>query len=169
MGRNSGRYKFIEANIILKTHNLEKAFFIANRIEENIRKQIKNVDRVLIYYEPTQKENLIYAVPLKDAKKQDISDHFGEAPFFGLVTVTIKNKKAIEQKIIENPFTQVKAGKGILVAEFLNKHSIDVIITRKTFDGKGPFYVFANSAVENLITEKKSLKNALESLGIFFQ
>ncbi|MBN1932834.1 MAG: cation transporter [Desulfobacterales bacterium] len=158
MDRNSGRYKFIEANIILKTHDLEKAYHIAHRIEENIRKQIKNVDRVLIYFEPTQKENLIYALPLKDVKKQLISDHFGEAPFFSLVTVKIKNRTAIEQKIIENPFTHVKSGKGILVAEFLNKHSIDFIITRKTFDGKGPFYVFANSAVENLITEEESQK-----------
>ena len=41
MGRNSGRYKFIEANIVLKTHDLDKANFIAHRIEANIKKQIK--------------------------------------------------------------------------------------------------------------------------------
>ncbi len=169
MGRNSGRYKFIEANIVLKAHDLEKAYFIANRIEENIRRQIRNVDRVLIHYEPTKKENLIYAVPLKDVKQQLISDHFGEAPYFGLITVKIKDKKAIEQKTIANPFTQVEHGKGILVAEFLNKNSIDVIITKKSFEGKGPFYVFANAAVDNLLTEKETVKKALESLGIFFE
>ncbi|MGD8256611.1 MAG: cation transporter dimerization domain-containing protein, partial [Desulfobacterales bacterium] len=33
IGRNSGRYKFIEASIVLKTHDLNKANFIAHRIE----------------------------------------------------------------------------------------------------------------------------------------
>jgi len=46
-GRSSGRYKFIESTIVLKTHDLDKAHFIATRIEENIKEQIKNVDRVL--------------------------------------------------------------------------------------------------------------------------
>jgi divalent metal cation (Fe/Co/Zn/Cd) transporter len=33
-GRNSGRFKFIESNIIIKTHNLDKAHIIADKIEE---------------------------------------------------------------------------------------------------------------------------------------
>jgi len=168
MGRNSGRYKFIEADIFLKTHDLDKAHFTAHRIEANIKRQIKNVDRVLIHYEPKKKENFIYAVPLTDANQHRISPHFGEAPYFGLITVRIKDKKAIDQKIVENPFTQVAHGKGILVAEFLNKHQIDVIITQESFEGKGPYYVFSNAAVENLLTEEETVDSALESIGIFF-
>jgi len=168
MGRNSGRYKFIEADIFLKTHDLDKAHFIAHRIETNIKRQIKNVDRVLIHYEPSKKENFIYALPLKDDNQHHISRHFGEAPYFALITVRIKDKKAIEQKIVKNPFTQVEHGKGILVAEFLNKHQIDVIITKESFEGKGPYYVFSNAAVDNLLTEEETVDKALESIGIFF-
>ena len=168
IGRNSGRYKFIEANIVLKTHDLDKANFIAHRIEANIKKQIKNVDRTLIHFEPTQKKILVYALPLKDANQNQISPHFGEAPYFTLVKVRIKDKKAIEHKVIENPFTQVKHGKGILVAEFLNKYFIDVIVTRESFDGKGPFYVFSNAAVEKLQTEAEKVDEALKDLGIQF-
>ena len=168
MGRNSGRYKFIEADIFLKTHDLNRAHFIADRIETNIKSQIKNVDRVLIHYEPTKKENFIYAVPLEYANQQRISRHFGEAPYFGLITVRIQDKKAIEQKVIANPFTQVDHGKGILAAEFLNKHLVDVVITKESFEGKGPYYVFSNAAVDNLITDQGTVEKALESLGIFF-
>jgi len=168
MGRNSGRYKFIEADIFLKTHDLDKAHFITNRIEANIKRQIKNVDRVLIHYEPSKKEIIIYAVPLKDANQHRISRHFGEAPYFGLITVRIKHKKVIDQKIVENPFTRVEHGKGILAAEFLNKHQIDVIITKESFEGKGPYYVFSNAAVDNLLTEEETVGKALESLGISF-
>ena len=168
MGRNSGRYKFIEADIFLKTHDLNRAHFITDRIETNIKSQIKNVDRVLIHYEPSKKENLIYAVPLEYANQQRISRHFGEAPYFGLITVRIKDKKAIEQKVIANPFTQVDHGKGILAAEFLNKHLVDVVITKESFKGKGPYYVFSNAAVDNLITDQGTMEKALESFGIFF-
>jgi predicted Fe-Mo cluster-binding NifX family protein len=168
MGRNSGRYKFIEADISLKTHDLDRAHFIANRIEANIKSQIKNVDRVLIHYEPSKKENFIYAVPLEYANQQRISRHFGEAPYFGLITVRIKDKKAIEQKVIANPFTQADHGKGILAAEFLNKHLVDVVITKESFEGKGPYYVFSNAGVDNLITDQGMVEKALENLGIFF-
>ena len=168
MGRNSGRYKFIEADISLKTHDLSKAHFVANRIETNIKSQIKHVDRVLIHYEPSKKENFIYAVPLEYANQQRISRHFGEAPYFGLITVRIKDKKAIEQKVIANPFTQADHGKGILAAEFLNKHLVDVVITKESFEGKGPYYVFSNAGVDNLITDQGTVEKALESLGTFF-
>jgi cation diffusion facilitator family transporter len=168
IGRNSGRYKFIEANIVLKTHDFDKANFIASRIEINIKEKITNVDRVLIHFEPTQKEILVYAIPLKDANQNQISPHFGEAPYFALIKVRLKENKAIEHKIIENPFTQVKQGKGILVAEFLNKYLIDVIVTKEPFDGKGPFYVFANAAVENILTAAESFDDALYEIGIHF-
>ncbi len=168
MGRNSGRYKFIEANIVLKTHDFDEANFIVHRIEANIKQKIKNVDRVLIHFEPTQKEILTYALPLKDANQNQISPHFGEAPYFSLVKVRVKDKRAIEHKVIENPFTHVKQGKGILVAEFLNKHFIDAIVTRESFDGKGPFYVFSNAAVENLQSDRETIEEALADTGIHF-
>jgi cation diffusion facilitator family transporter len=168
MGRNSGRYKFIEADIVLKTHDFDEANFIVHRIEANIKQKIKNVDRVLIHFEPTQKEILTYALPLKDANQNQISPHFGEAPYFSLVKVRVKDKRAIEHKVIENPFTHVKQGKGILVAEFLNKHFIDAIVTRESFDGKGPFYVFSNAAVENLQSDRETIEEALADTGIHF-
>ncbi len=168
IGRNSGRYKFIEAKIVLKTHDFDKANFIVHRIEANIKRQIKNVDRVLIHFEPTQKEILVYALPLKDANQNQIFPHFGEAPYFTLIKVRVKDKKAIEHRVIENPFTQVEHGKGILVAEFLNKHFIDVIVTKESFEGKGPFYVFSNAAVENLQSERKTIEEALADIGIHF-
>jgi cation diffusion facilitator family transporter len=168
MGRNSGRYKFIEANIVLKTHDLDKAWFIANRIEKNIRRQIKHVDRVLIYYEPTQKEYFIYAVPLEDSDHQHISRHFGEAPYFELITVRIKDKTVIEQKTIDNPFINVDHGKGILVAELLNRHSIDAVLSKESFECRGPYYVFSNAAVDILLTREKTVKLAMEHLGVSF-
>ena len=84
-GRNSGRFKFIESNIIIKTHNLDKAHIIADKIEENIKKEVRNIDQVLIHYEPVQKEETIYVIPLTE-EKNEICSHFGEAPWFMFIT-----------------------------------------------------------------------------------
>ncbi|NLM00399.1 MAG: cation diffusion facilitator family transporter, partial [Treponema sp.] len=84
-GRNSGRFKFIEANIVIKTHDLDKAHLIADKIENQIKKELSNIDHVLIHYEPMQKEEMIYVIPLTEEKNK-ISSHFGEAPWFMFVT-----------------------------------------------------------------------------------
>lgn len=167
-GRNSGQYKFLEAAITLKTHDLDKAHFISSRIEKNIKDRLKNIDQVLIHYEPSEKEHIIYGLPVKDGKELTISKHFGDAPYFALVTVRTKDNKAVELTTIKNPFTQVEHKKGILVAEYLIKNSIDIFITTGTFEGKGPFYVFSDAAVEILRTEKGNVKQALQELEVIF-
>ena len=43
IGRNSGRYKFIEADLVVKTHDLDKANVIAHQIESNIKRQISDI------------------------------------------------------------------------------------------------------------------------------
>ena len=165
-GRNSGRYKFIEANILLKAHELDKAAFIANRIAANISEKIKNVDRVLIHYEPIRKEALVYALPLQDAREERISEHFGEAPCFALITVDIRDRKPVAREVLINPFTQVKHGKGIRVAEFLIQHGVDAVITKESFSGKGPFYVFSNAAVDTFQTRADTPQAAMADLGL---
>ncbi len=166
MGRNSGRYKFIEANIVLKTHDLDKAHFIADRIEKSIKEKIKNVDNVHVHYEPVKKEHFIYAIPLNGAKGHSISLHFGSAPCFMFVTVKTGKKKLVKKEIVKNPFAHMKEGKGILVAEFLIKQHIDVLLVKETFEGKGPSYVFSDSAIEVLMIKEEKPKSALEKLGI---
>ena len=120
----------------------------------------------LIFYEPTRKETVVYALPVADTDHQHISSHFGEAPCFRLITVRLKDKTVINEGIIKNPFGTVDHGKGILVAELLIKHSIDAVLTRESFEGRGPFYVFSNAAVDMLLTREKTVALAMADLGI---
>ncbi len=165
-GRNSGRYNFIEAGIRQNAHDLDKAAFVANRIADRISGQIQNVDRVLIHYEPARKENLVYALPLADALGRRICDHFGDAPCFELITVGVADRKPVAREILANPFTHFEHGKGIRVAEFLIRHGIDAVITRESFAGKGPFYVFSNAAVDSHETRAETPQEALAELGL---
>ena len=104
-GRNSGRFKFIEADIVLKVHDLARAHAISRRIEGEIKKRVSNVDHILIHYEPQKRETRTCVIPLADDKRT-ISDHFGDAPYFYLVTLKESDGTISEEKFLHNPFLQ---------------------------------------------------------------
>ena len=164
-GRNSGRFKFIEASIVIKTHSLERAYFIINQIEQSTRQEIKNIDRVLIHYEPLQKEEMVYAFPLAE-DRASISPHFGEAPFFMLVTFPANANTTQKIELIENPFDETEKGKGILAAELLARNKTDVVFVQKSFNNKGPAYVFSSENIEVVVTEASTPQQALAGLGL---
>jgi cation diffusion facilitator family transporter len=53
-GRCSGRYKFVEAEMILDTEKLQDAHDISSAIEEEVYDCFPEVDKILIHYEPTK-------------------------------------------------------------------------------------------------------------------
>jgi cation diffusion facilitator family transporter len=163
LGRNAGRYRFIEAEIILRIADLEKAYAISSRIEGTIRAQVPHVDRVLIHYEPLARTHLRYAVPLADAEGT-ISQHFGEAPTFALVTVRASDGGLEKQEVVANPHTEVLKAKGIRVAEWLVGQKVDVVLTPESLKGKGPTYVLADAGVEMRATTAATLNEVLSEI-----
>jgi cation diffusion facilitator family transporter len=157
-GRNSGRFKFIEADLALKVRELEKAHFVANQIETRIRAQVPNVDHILIHYEPMKKESQIIALPITEDRLQ-LSEHFGEAPYFLLLTLKSEDGRVLNESWLTNPFQTVEKGKGIQVSEWLVSLGIDEVITAKSFAHKGPSYVFSDNEVQMHQTEERSIRD----------
>jgi len=56
-GRCSGRYKFIEAEIILDIEKLQDAHNVASSIEEEIYDCFPEIDKILIHYEPAKNQD----------------------------------------------------------------------------------------------------------------
>lgn len=156
-GRNSGPYKFIEADIVIKVKNLEKASAVSRTIEGEIRKQVSHVDHVLIHYEPHKKETRTLAIPLTD-DMQGLSEHFGDAPYFYIAAVRERDNALLSEAYHCNPFAGEEKAKGIKVSEWLLKMGIDSVYTPKGFKGKGPGYVFSDSGVDVIVTRDKSFK-----------
>ena len=117
-GRNSGSYRFMEAEIVMNVRDLGKAHAISQRIEQKLRERITNIDSVLIHYEPFKKDTTTCAIPLAD-QKETVHAHFGEAPFYGLYTLDNRSGNIVRSEIIDNPHKSEEKGKGILVAEAL--------------------------------------------------
>jgi predicted Fe-Mo cluster-binding NifX family protein len=163
-GRNAGRFRFLEAELALHVRNLEKAEAVTQRIEMQIRQAVPHIERVLIHAEPMERTHLRYAVPLADAEGA-ISDHFGEAPYFGLVRVRLADGTIEERRVIANPHKDVEKAKGIQVAEWLAAQKADVVLLRRSLQGRGPVYVFADAGVEMEETEATTLSEALKETG----
>lgn len=151
-GRNSGAFKFIEADIIIKTNDLEKASLVSRKVEKEIRLQVSKVDHILIHYEPQRKETTTHAVPLTE-NRQLLSEHFGDAPYFYIVTIKEKNGELISEGYHRNPFAGEEKGKGIKVSEWLLEKGVDSVYSPKGFKGKGPGYVFSDAGVDVIVTK----------------
>ena len=159
-GRNAGRYRFVEAEIALRTDDLSKAEAVTQRIEAQIRQTVPHVDRVLIHAEPVQRSHLRYAVPLDDPGGT-LSKHLGDAPHWGFFTLRLSDGAVTEQNIAANPFLGEEKAKGIRVAEWLVAQKTDVVLLKENVQGKGPVYVFADAGVELELTPADTLAEAI--------
>ncbi len=160
-GRNSGRYIFVEATVEMAESDLAKAHRESERIEERIRQEVPNVERILIHYEPREKMHLRYIVPLQD-REGSLSDHFGEAPYFALLDVDVENSRLERQDIVSNPYTDMEKRKGILVAEMLLSHHPDVVLVRHSLSGRAFLYAFEAAGVEVRVTDAGSLPRVVD-------
>jgi predicted Fe-Mo cluster-binding NifX family protein len=163
-GRNAGRYRFLEAEVTLRVHDLDKAHAITERVEQAVRAQVPHVERVLIHAEPLARTHLRYAIPLDDLGGA-ISQHFGEAPYFALVTLRTADGVVQRQEMLANPHTDVPKAKGIRVAEWLMERKVDVVLLKESLQGKGPEYAFGDAGVETLVTPATTLAEAVAALS----
>ena len=160
-GRNAGRYRFLETEVVLRTGDLKKAHVISQNIEADIRKQMPLVERVVIHYEPQVREHLCIAVPLTDSM-EEVSAHFGEAPYFGVVLLRLADGNIERQEVVTNPHTKVPKAKGIRVAEWLLEHKVDTVVVKEDLHKKGPAYVFADAGVELQVFTANQLNEVID-------
>lgn len=164
VGRNSGRYRFLQADIEVRTTDLEKAHRLSEQLEEAIRREVSNVERVIIHYEPRVKTSFIYGVPLQDASGT-VSGHLGKAPYFALVELRVEDGALLRQEILANPHRELEKQKGLEVAKMLVGQGVDILLLQESLEGKGPAYVFAEAGVQTRLTQAETLEQILAELG----
>lgn len=166
LGRNAGRYRFIETALGLRVQALAKAHQISQEIETAIRAAIPHVERVLVHIEPAQKPLRRIAVPLAD-RAGTTSLHFGTAPYFALTDVqtnlgkTENLGKPARQLIIENPHADDPRGRGIKVAQWLLEQQVDVLVTADDVQDKGPGYALGDAGVSVIVNTARTLESAV--------
>jgi cation diffusion facilitator family transporter len=160
-GRNAGRFRFVEAEAVLRVQDLDKAEAATRRVETEIRRRVPHIERVLIHTEPMARTHLRYAAPLVDPGGT-LSEHFGEAPYFALIVVRLADGQVEAQQILTNPYQEEERAKGIRVAEWLVAQKVDIVLVKQSLQGKGPVYVFGDAGVELRQTDASTLDEAVE-------
>ena len=163
IGRNSGSFTFIEGNLVVKTKDFTHAHQIIEEITEEVRRQIPHIDRIVLHYEPGVKLTFLIAAMLSDGTRWLVSEHFGEAPYIGWVEIHLEENRILRREVSTNPYTDIEKGKGIKVAEHLASRGVDLVLTRESFHGKGPEYVFTSQDIKVLKISEESINTDLIS------
>jgi len=165
IGRNAGRYRFIQADITLNVNDLEAAHKISEAIEHRILTRIPNIEKITIHYEPKVRTHDILALPLSD-RSGHISPHFGEAPYFALLHRHIDKHTIDAKKVIKNPHCTVSTAKGIRVAEWLVDQKITHVGIKEDVSHKGPGYVLSSAGIKIIRISSKHLSGAVREIMI---
>jgi len=159
-GHNAGRFRFLEAEVTLRVRDLEQAEAAVQRLDAAIRAAVPHIERVLIHAAPQERTHARVAIPLA-TPEGTLSPHFGEAPYFMLVTVRLSDDVVTQQTLLVNPHQAEEKAKGIRVAEWLVTQKADMVMLREDLSGKGPLYVFGEAGIEMKRTEATTLVEVL--------
>ncbi len=164
--RSSGKFMFIELEIETNLKDLERAHQLSDRIEEQIKSEIKNVDRVLVHMEPEEKEYIRYAIPCTENKglSSKVSGHFGAAEYFCLFDLRTADNELTDMRFIKNPYLALERRKGLKAAELLVTNKIDKLITKESIAQKSAFYVLEDAYVEFEETDADAIEEIVEEL-----
>jgi predicted Fe-Mo cluster-binding NifX family protein len=166
-GRSSGRFKFVEMTLTTDERLLSRAHNLMSQLEEEILDQWPSIDRILIHYEPEEKDVRYIAVPVQGSDKDfpdhdpKIEDHFGDAPFFALIALSKQDGNVTVQDFIENPHKNLQKQKGVKAAELLGAYGVNEVKTRVPLEGKGAGYALEALEIEIAQTDAETLGQVL--------
>ena len=161
MGRNAGRYRFLEAEVDVRVRELERADLIGRSIERNLRDEIPHLERAVIHVKPARKETLRVALPIEGPNGPP-SQQFGTAPAFLLVDKRRTDGQIVSQTVVTNPFSGEPRGRGIKVAHWLIDQKVDALLTADDVRDKGPGHALGEAGVNVIITQATTVEGAIE-------
>ena len=161
IGRNAGRYLFLDTEIEVKVRELEQADLVARKLERTLREQIPHVERIIIDVRPVRSRSLRLAIPL-EKPNGPLGQHFGRAPVFLLEEKRRSDGTTVGQNTVVNPFSEEPKGRGIKVAHWLIAQDIDALITSDDVRDKGPGHALGEAGVDVIVTEATTAEEAVE-------
>ncbi|MBF0158884.1 MAG: cation diffusion facilitator family transporter [Magnetococcales bacterium] len=163
IGRNAGRYRFIEADLSLRTNDKNKSETACRRMEESIRREIPYVEKLIIHDTSEVQDHVVCALPVAE-NGIVLADCFCHAQHFLLCTISLPSGQSSLEVIHENPFLELEHGRGIQLGKWLVNQKVDIVLTQHSIEGKGMAFVLSNAGVEVYITLHEQVKSALEEL-----
>lgn len=170
-GRSSGRYKFVEAGLKVEARLLRDAHAVVSHLEEEILDRWPDIDRILIHYEPEQKERIKIAAPVNPIEGSQpgldsvLSEHFGDALSFAVLNKETRTGHVALEAFVANGFRDFDRRRGVRVAELLSDLAIDEVWTRATLDTKGAGYALEALGIDIHVSEATTLRELIGEIA----
>ncbi|MBU4284362.1 MAG: cation diffusion facilitator family transporter, partial [Nanoarchaeota archaeon] len=133
--RSSGPFIFGESHVKVRKYvNVSRAHEISDKIEEKIKKNVKQIESFTIHIEPFKSPKQKIVIPIKQNKGLDsaVIDHFGRADNF--IFIDIDNKKIKSFYVKKNPFKEKKVSAGLSAVNFVIKEKVNLLTTQEMGD-----------------------------------
>jgi len=163
--RAYGKYIFLEILIALnKDLSVMQVQTLKNIIITKIKEKFPQIFKVNILTQTQEKPIIKVGVPLIDNNglNSSISDHFGEALFFGLFEVEEgeQENELLNYNIRSNKFINEEKRKGILISDWLSLQKIDKIYLKNDLK-MGPKLLFEKALILMELTKLNKLNEII--------
>ncbi|MEO2153072.1 MAG: cation diffusion facilitator family transporter [Aquificota bacterium] len=140
-GRSSGSYKFLEAEIVLKTLDLEKAHKIVHQLEEEIKRKVPFIERIIIHFEPPEEKKETKFALLLD---ENLKPCKGLENCQKVVIYKVANSSLEKIEELNLPKEEgINRGACATLIENLAQKKVDCLVVGDIFFGKGALYILA--------------------------
>jgi cation diffusion facilitator family transporter len=130
--RKAGPFIFGETKVgVRKFIDVRRAYEIADKVEEAIKKEVSQIDSFSIHIEPFKSNyrHLVIPIITKKGLSSLVADKFGRAPSF--LFVNLEGRKIKGYYLLDNPFKDQKVRAGLAAAKLLVKQKSEVLITKE--------------------------------------
>ncbi len=147
--RKSGLVVFGEIEVEIEGEaNLNRVDILSGDIEKAVKKEVKNLEHLVINAKPGKMAVVTVAIPIMamEGLHSKPTGHFGRAPYY--IFAEVENNKIKGWEIGENVSASLERKKGLKTAEFLKNKNTNVLIVHDI--GGGPFHALRDGFVKIL-------------------
>jgi cation diffusion facilitator family transporter len=145
--RRSGPFRMVDCTIESSPNlPLYRAHELADKIEDSITGNYKDIETVFIHVEPSREKVLSVLIPVVEINGLDsrIHGHFGRASYFIIVRLTGNDIEIID--FYYNEFLDEKLHIGVKIIKALISSGLDVLFTRGI--GELSFYMLKENFID---------------------
>lgn len=161
--RKSGPFIFGESTVMVRKFvDVDRAHEVADNLENKLKEEIDRLDDFTTHIEPYKTSRSRIAIPIDEKKGLDsnISDHFGRAPYYAVVSVD-KERDSVESfEVIENEYKDREVRAGLNASHLLIDEKIDYLFTREI--GEISFHTMRDHLVDIYHVKGEKVKKALD-------
>ncbi|KPJ70655.1 hypothetical protein AMJ51_01375 [Microgenomates bacterium DG_75] len=145
--REAGPFIFGETKVgVRKFIDVKRAHEMANRVEEEVKKKVPQVDSFTVHIEPFKSDFRHLVIPVKEKKglTSPLIEHFGRAPYF--LFVNLKQREIKGHYFLQNPYKERSIRAGLAASKLIVKQRSDILITKEI--GEISFHALRDNLID---------------------